>query len=59
LRGADRNENYDYPFEEWIYYLCAKEFGWTVKETDEQPAYLVSWLLEINGTVKEIESDNS
>ncbi|NBU93480.1 MAG: hypothetical protein EBS18_02815 [Actinobacteria bacterium] len=59
MRGADRNENYDYPDDEWIYYLCAKEFGWTITETDNQPAGTVSWLLGINGIVKEIENDNN
>jgi hypothetical protein len=59
LQGADRNENFDYPDNEWVFYLCAKEFGWTITETDEQPAGLVSWLLEINGVVKEIENDSN
>ena len=38
--------------------MCAKEFGWTPNETDEQPAYLVDWLLSISATVKKVESDN-
>lgn len=42
-----------------MYYLCAKEFGWTIKETDEQPAHLVDWLLHISTTVKKVESDKA
>jgi len=58
LQGAERNGNFDYPDDEFLYFLCAREFGWTILETDEQPAGLVSWLLEINGVIREIENDN-
>jgi hypothetical protein len=58
LEGADINENYDYPNDEWFYYECAKKFGWTPLETDEQPTYVVSWMLAINRVVEEIEVDN-
>jgi hypothetical protein len=39
--------------------VCAKEFGWTPLETDEQPAYLVDWIIGIAGIVKEVENDSN
>jgi hypothetical protein len=39
--------------------VCAKEFGWTPLETDEQPAYLVDWIISISAIVKEVENDNN
>lgn len=40
-----------YPDAEFAYYTFAKEFGWTPTEVDEQPAYLLDWLLLIHGEV--------
>jgi hypothetical protein len=39
--------------------VCAKEFGWTPLETDEQPAYLVDWIISISAIVKEVENDSN
>jgi len=38
--------------------LCAKEFGWTPQETDEQPAFMVDWILKILKISREVESGN-
>jgi hypothetical protein len=55
LRGGSRNELYEYPDEQWAYYLCAKEFGWTPEEVDNQPLSIVTWVLAISNAVKEVE----
>ena len=41
-----------------MYYLCAKEFGWTITETDEQPVEMLDWVFKIANMVKQIERDN-
>ena len=58
LEGKRREETLDYPDQEFMYYTCAKEFGWTITETDEQPAALVDWLISIHSVVRQIENDN-
>jgi hypothetical protein len=40
-----------------MYYICAKEFGWTIEETRSQPAKYLDWVLAIHGMMKGIESD--
>lgn len=55
LEGGERHSDFIYPDDEWIYYLCADRFGWTPNEVDEQPAYLLDWLLALDATVKEVE----
>jgi hypothetical protein len=47
---------HDYPYEEYLYYACAKEFGWTVQETDNQPAHMVDWMLKILKISREVSS---
>jgi hypothetical protein len=47
----------EYPDEYWEYYICAKEFGWTPEETDNQPAHTISWLLAIHNAVIEVENE--
>lgn len=56
LQGNERHEGFTYPDEEFFYYLCAKDFGWTVTETDEQPAALVSWMVAISSVVEEVKN---
>jgi hypothetical protein len=58
LEGKQKQETLDYPEQEYFYYTCAKEFGWTITETDEQPAALVDWLISIHSVVRQIENDN-
>jgi hypothetical protein len=47
----------EYPDKEYQYYLCAKEFGWTITETDEQPAYLATWLMAIAQLESEVSNE--
>lgn len=42
-----------------MYYVAADKFGWTPVETDEQPAYLVDWLLSISVIVDEVKAKRS
>jgi hypothetical protein len=56
IDGGDRHDAFDYPDDEWFYYLCADRFGWTPTVVDEQPAYLIDWVLAIARTVKEVEN---
>lgn len=57
MRGSSRRNDYEYPDTEWLYFVCAKQFGWTIEETDNQPAYMVDWLYAISGLVDEIENE--
>jgi hypothetical protein len=50
MQGNQAHEDFDYPVVEWQYYLLAKKFGWTPTQVDEQPAYLVDWLMAIAAT---------
>jgi len=59
LEGNRREETLNYPDQEYFYYVCAKEFGWTITETDEQPAALVDWLVSIHSVVRQVENDNN
>lgn len=47
----------EYPDEFWEYYICAKEFGWTPDEVDNQPARVVSWVIAIHNVVTEVENE--
>ena len=39
-----------------MYFMCAKEFGWTINETNEQPAYLTAWLIAMSQTFYEVQN---
>lgn len=58
LEGNRREDSLDYPDEEYFYYLCAKEFGWTPSEVDEQPAAILDWLISIHNVVRQVENDS-
>jgi hypothetical protein len=47
----------EYPDEQYQYYLCAKTFGWTINEVDEQPVYLATWLMAIANMEKEVSNE--
>jgi hypothetical protein len=32
--------------------ICAKDFGWTIEETDNAPIHTLSWILAINDACK-------
>jgi hypothetical protein len=36
--------------------VTADKFGWTVLETDEQPAHMVDWLVSIAAVVDEVRA---
>ena len=57
MEGQDRTPGADYPDEEYLYYVCAKEFGWTPTELDEQPAALIDWIVSIHNIVRQVEHD--
>ena len=46
-----------YPEKEYLYYKCAKEFGWTIEETRNQPAYYLDWIIAIS-TALELSNDS-
>ena len=58
LEGKRRDDSLIYPDQEFLYYFCAKEFGWTIEETNNQPAQMLDWVLAIAGFVKEVQRDN-
>lgn len=47
-----------YPDEQFYYYTFAKEFGWTPTQIDEQPVYLLDWLMAIHQEVTKETDDN-
>ena len=57
MEGQTRTPEQHYPDEEYLYYVCAKEFGWTILETDEQPAAKIDWLISIHNIVRQVEND--
>jgi hypothetical protein len=57
LEGHERHPDLTYPDDQFVYYFCAKEFGWTIEETDNQPAAMVDWLMSIDTVMKQVESD--
>jgi hypothetical protein len=57
MKGNQPHPDFDYPIHEWQYYLLAKKFGWTPQEVDEQPAYLVDWLIAIGAVDDEIAAE--
>jgi hypothetical protein len=47
----------DYPDEQFLYYICAKQFGWTINEFNEQPAYMTHWLIAMAQLEIEVENE--
>jgi hypothetical protein len=58
LQGNQRHEDFDYPDEQWMYFLLAERFGWTPAQVDEQPAVLIDWLLSIGTIVDEVKAES-
>jgi hypothetical protein len=54
-----RHPDLEYPDAEYDYFVCAKEFGWTIKETDEQPANTTSWLIAMVQAFYEVQNEQS
>ena len=55
--GSSRADSLEYPDLEFVYFTCAKEFGWTITETDEQPVYMTSWIMAISQIEIEVENE--
>jgi len=56
LEGQERHESFEYPDQEYFYYLAAEKFGWTPTQVDNQPAYLMDWLISIAQAVDEVKA---
>ena len=59
LKGFPRHDDLTYPDDEFMYYTLATEFHMPPTVVDEQPAYLLDWLMAIHTTVKKVENDNN
>ena len=57
LAGHERHEAFSYPDDEFLYYLAAEKFGWTPSQVDEQPAYLLDWILAIANVHEEVRAE--
>ena len=57
MQGSLRHDDLEYPDREYEYFLCAKEFGWTINEVDEQPAHTTAWLVAISQLMIEVENE--
>lgn len=53
----ERHSDLEYPDEEYTYFVCAKEFGWTINQTDEQPAHTTAWLIAMVQAHYEVENE--
>lgn len=58
LTGHEYNGDLPLPSTEWFYYLCARDFGWTPEQVDEQPAALVDWLIAFRKMERNIEREH-
>jgi hypothetical protein len=47
----------EYPDRYWEYYVCAKQFGWTPDEVDNQSMVKIAWVLAIHNAVVEVENE--
>jgi hypothetical protein len=59
MQGNEPHVDLDYPIDEYRYWQLADRYGWTPKQVDEQPAYLLDWILAIGSLKNEIESEQS
>jgi hypothetical protein len=57
LEGGSRENSFEYPDEQYIYYQMADRFGWTPDEVDNLPAAQADWLLAIARTVEQVRAD--
>lgn len=47
----------EYPDKYWEYYICAKDFGWTPEQVDNQPMQKLAWILAIRNVVIEVDNE--
>lgn len=57
MRGGERHKDFDYPDEEYLYWVCAERFNWTPTQVDEQPAYILDSVLRIATLNDEITAE--
>jgi hypothetical protein len=57
MQGGERHEAFDYPDEQWVYYLMAEKFGWTPDQVDNVPAATVDWLMAIAGVAEQVRAE--
>ena len=57
LQGGHRNDEFEYPDEQWVYYKFADRFGWTPEQVDNLPAATADWLLAIGATIDDIKAE--
>jgi hypothetical protein len=57
IEGGERNPAFDYPDEQWLYYMMADKFGWTPDQVDNLPANTADWLLAISATVEQTKAE--
>lgn len=56
MEGGQRHEELSYPDEQIAYFIAADRFGWTPTEVDEQPAYLMDWIMAISDVYEEVRN---
>jgi hypothetical protein len=57
LLGNELPEDRPVPSSEFYYFQLAERFGWTPAQVDEQPGYLLDWLLAIGSLKDEITAE--
>jgi len=57
LEGGERHEAFEYPDEQWIYYILAEKFGWTPDQVDNLSAPLADWIVAITAMVDEVRAE--
>jgi hypothetical protein len=54
LKGNELPDGHLVPQAEYYYFRLADKFGWTPTQVDEQPGYLLDWLLAIGNLKDEV-----
>lgn len=49
--------DFDYPDDEYRYFILADKFGWTPSQADQESAVMVDWLVAIASTVEEVKAE--
>ena len=57
MQGNERHPDFDYPDDEYRYFAFADRFGWTPNQVDEQPGYLLDWMLAIAALNEEVKAE--
>lgn len=58
LKGNERHDDFDYPDEEYKYFILADRFGWTPSQADQESAVMVDWLIAIAGLTEEVKAES-